>query len=288
MNRKKQGFTLIELLVVISIIALLLSILMPALSKVKYAARRVICSTHMHDLGVTFELYRADNEGYFPTTFWGTNSFNRRIYVESLVKGGYIEGEETVPGNDEWVPSSDSAQKAYSCPSFRPFIKTMGQYAAGSGWESSTAFVIQEYYPIGYAYNSHLSRYNYWDNGPAVDRTGLASLGKDPSGRTLTLIDSISFSVNNGGSRFYPVYEVPPSQVSSNGIIAGVHSGGFANSLWADMHVEPRRADEYSKRDSGNPSILLGQSVLDHKLTQVNIDQGYLYSEPKGKIACGE
>ena len=46
-NRLKQGFTLIELLVVISIIALLLSILMPALQKIKEQARAVICTANL-------------------------------------------------------------------------------------------------------------------------------------------------------------------------------------------------------------------------------------------------
>ena len=46
------GFTLIELLVVISIIALLLSILMPALSRVKEQGRRVVCASEVRQAGL--------------------------------------------------------------------------------------------------------------------------------------------------------------------------------------------------------------------------------------------
>jgi prepilin-type N-terminal cleavage/methylation domain-containing protein len=51
------AFTLIELLVVIAIIALLLAILIPALKSAKEQARRVICSTHLNQVGKALELY---------------------------------------------------------------------------------------------------------------------------------------------------------------------------------------------------------------------------------------
>jgi prepilin-type N-terminal cleavage/methylation domain-containing protein len=59
------GFTLIELLVVISIIALLLSILMPALTKAKDAARRVICQANLKQWGMCFRMYAGDNKDSF-------------------------------------------------------------------------------------------------------------------------------------------------------------------------------------------------------------------------------
>jgi prepilin-type N-terminal cleavage/methylation domain-containing protein len=63
---RKKGFTLIELLVVISIIALLLSILMPSLSKVKAQAKIVVCSTRIRQnlLGAT--MAANDNNGKLP------------------------------------------------------------------------------------------------------------------------------------------------------------------------------------------------------------------------------
>jgi prepilin-type N-terminal cleavage/methylation domain-containing protein/prepilin-type processing-associated H-X9-DG protein len=57
----KKGFTLIELLVVISIIALLLSILMPSLSAVKKQARAIVCQSNLKQWGTIFIMYTGDN-----------------------------------------------------------------------------------------------------------------------------------------------------------------------------------------------------------------------------------
>ena len=57
---KKKGFTLIELLVVIAIIAMLMAILMPALSKVKKIAARVVCGTNLKGLGTAQTVYAND------------------------------------------------------------------------------------------------------------------------------------------------------------------------------------------------------------------------------------
>jgi prepilin-type N-terminal cleavage/methylation domain-containing protein/prepilin-type processing-associated H-X9-DG protein len=65
----KRGFTLIELLVVISIIAILMAILMPALSKVRENARRTICSTRLRDIGTALSVYRQMYDGHLPPSW---------------------------------------------------------------------------------------------------------------------------------------------------------------------------------------------------------------------------
>jgi prepilin-type N-terminal cleavage/methylation domain-containing protein/prepilin-type processing-associated H-X9-DG protein len=65
-QRHRGAFTLVELLVVIGIIALLVSILLPALNKARQAAATVSCASNMRQMGVLVTLYTNDNKGAYP------------------------------------------------------------------------------------------------------------------------------------------------------------------------------------------------------------------------------
>jgi prepilin-type N-terminal cleavage/methylation domain-containing protein len=65
-SKKNDAFTLVELLVVISIIAILLAVMMPALSKAKEKSAQIICRTNLDQIGKCMFMYAQDNRDLFP------------------------------------------------------------------------------------------------------------------------------------------------------------------------------------------------------------------------------
>jgi prepilin-type N-terminal cleavage/methylation domain-containing protein len=66
MRASSKAFTLIELLVVISIIALLVGILLPALGAARKTAQSAVCMSNLRQVGTTYALYDSDYEGFLP------------------------------------------------------------------------------------------------------------------------------------------------------------------------------------------------------------------------------
>jgi prepilin-type N-terminal cleavage/methylation domain-containing protein/prepilin-type processing-associated H-X9-DG protein len=77
--RKRSAFTLVELLVVIGIIAVLISILLPAMSRAWASAKTTACTSNLREIGNAYRMYANDNRDHYPDKFtlgnWG---FRRR------------------------------------------------------------------------------------------------------------------------------------------------------------------------------------------------------------------
>lgn len=69
--RRRVAFTLVELLVVISVISILASLLLPALSRAKVRASQTSCLSSMRQIGIAMHMYADDNAGFLPTTTHG-------------------------------------------------------------------------------------------------------------------------------------------------------------------------------------------------------------------------
>jgi prepilin-type N-terminal cleavage/methylation domain-containing protein/prepilin-type processing-associated H-X9-DG protein len=67
-NRKK-GFTLVELLVVISIIAMLLAVLVPAMNAARERARTIVCASNLKNYGIALPMYSQENSDKAPFSF---------------------------------------------------------------------------------------------------------------------------------------------------------------------------------------------------------------------------
>ncbi|MBN1125471.1 MAG: prepilin-type N-terminal cleavage/methylation domain-containing protein [Sedimentisphaerales bacterium] len=89
-KKNKAGFTLIELLVVIAVIALLLSVLIPALKRAKEAGKRSLCLYNTKSLATAWTLYVQENDGRFPKAFTADDGWIR-------VVTGYPTNPEQAP-----------------------------------------------------------------------------------------------------------------------------------------------------------------------------------------------
>src|SRR6188768_155872 len=99
-NRKpRRGFTLIELLVVISIIAVLASLIAPAVQSARRAARKVQCLSNMRNVGFAMQNFASSNNGALPA-LWST---------QKVTNSSSQQGTMTVPWTILLLPALDNS-----------------------------------------------------------------------------------------------------------------------------------------------------------------------------------
>jgi prepilin-type N-terminal cleavage/methylation domain-containing protein/prepilin-type processing-associated H-X9-DG protein len=133
MNKHKRGFTLIELLVVIAIIAILMAILMPALSRVKEQGKRIVCESNLKNLSLAWIMYADENDGKIVDGAGGYNYSYSGLTETAWV--GQAWGANWNQPNAATVGTLTDAQKkkAIEDGALWEYAKDMGVYKCPTG-----------------------------------------------------------------------------------------------------------------------------------------------------------
>ena len=132
-------FTLIELLIVISIIAILASMLLPALSAARKKSQQILCGNNMKQIGLCVNMYAQDFNNYMPAAYDSSKSWG-----EILKDQGYLAN-----------------QNVLACPSWNPnkFVSFAYAYGYRCYWGENTVERFQKINQLGKTFKTPLNDY---------------------------------------------------------------------------------------------------------------------------------
>ncbi len=241
-NRRRGGFTLIELLVVISIIALLSSILLPALGSARESGRAAVCLSNIRQLAVANAAYAEDHSGFYvPASediFDPAGNTHRWHGRRLSANSGTPEDTTFDPSRGPLAEYLGHTGSVRFCPTFEDIFDhdTPGAFEVGTG---------------GYGYNrAYIGGRNdlFGTSDKSARHTARTADPKDPT-HTVMFTDAAFFKIVAGHNRMieYSFAETPfiqsfPGPPSTDRWSPSIHFRHQQNThaAWADGHADAR------------------------------------------------
>jgi len=266
---RRNGFTLVELLVVIGIIALLIGVLLPALTKARNASRVVACLSNMRQLATAVAGYVASNRGTLPEAMnrnmvsgspnffpnpaqYGLPAWTPATHVSGLTYVLPSIGESLAPYLSKDGSQSDAI---WQCPSAQKGVETgQGAYVS-AGTNPLSGFAADDRWQPSYFYMNTKWYLNALFSGAAPTRP-IDGVGFGPTAGEWMIRNVAGLRINKarsvsgqGSSQVVTFVEWVSTYHTTEGkviysIPAGQKGKYVGNYAYADGHAESQRYDQ--------------------------------------------